>query len=80
MHDHLYHAQNKEGIRVSAWVRRGKLEDLFLSDSTIGNFIPESIFWGKVQKSLKGTGVILYLFQRAGSVFSETLLLCRKVK
>lgn len=56
MHDHLYHAQNKEGIRLSAWVRRGKLEDLFLSDATIGNFIPESIFWGKVQKSLKGTG------------------------
>lgn len=56
MHDHLYHAQNKEGIRLSAWVRRGKLEDLFLSDATIGNFIPESIFWGKVQKPLKGTG------------------------
>ncbi|MCY4308921.1 MAG: ribonuclease E/G [Rhodobacteraceae bacterium] len=56
MHDHLYHAQNKKGIGLSAWVRRGKLEDLFLSDTTIGNFIPESIFWGKVQKSLKGTG------------------------
>ena len=56
MNDFLYHAQNKEGIKLSAWVKRGELKDLYLCDSKNGVFVPESIFWGKVQKALPGTG------------------------
>ena len=56
MNDFLYHAQNKEGIKLSAWVKKGKLKDLYLCDSKNGVFVPESIFWGKVQKALPGTG------------------------
>lgn len=56
MGDFLYHANSIGGVKLSAWVRKGRLVDLLLDDSESGVFIPESIFWGKVQKSLPGTG------------------------
>lgn len=56
MLDYLYNAQNKAGIKFSAWVKKGILKDLYLCHSSNGIFVPESIFWGKVQKALLGTG------------------------
>ncbi len=41
---------------LSAWVRNGQLIDLFLCDSKNEIFVPETIFWGKVQKALAGSG------------------------